>query len=212
MLIYIESPCPIPKVTKWPKGEDEKEQRTKYFKEREQSLPIPSKRKHAVDNVNHTSSAEMACPLLNPQVSSQKQRKVSQKSEKERARLPTLRTEYPSAQSSTSLPNRQAQTTNDQQSLSKSKESTSKSSSTSEPPVIKLEERRMWKTIWNAEGSKEPLEQYIIRKRSEVVYRLPKVRANAQKKAVARDSNKQAETGMKFNVFYLNIEKQLLGN
>lgn len=67
----------------------------------------------------------------------------------------------------------------------------------------------MWKTIWNAEGSKEPLDQYIIRKRSEAVYRLPKVRANAEEKAVVRARKKQEEKGE--NLDCCLFEKRSLG-
>ena len=188
-----ESPCPLPKALKWPQSEDKREQRTKYFKNREQSVAIPSKRENPVNDGKHKPSGEVACPPLNPQVSSQKQ------SETDCVKPPASRSKHPSAKSNASFPNGQALTTHKRPPLPNAEKPITKSSSISKAPIIKLEERRMWKTIWNAEGSKEPLDQYIVRKRSEIMYRLPKVRANAVEKAVAVSGKNQAELGKMVN-------------
>ena len=52
-------------------------------------------------------------------------------------------------------------------------------------PVIKMEERKMWRTTWTAEGSKEPFDKYIIRKRNEVMDTVARPETDAKSGAPA---------------------------
>ena len=70
-------------------------------------------------------------------------------------------------------------------------------------PVIKMEERKMWRTTWTAEGSKEPFDKYIIRKRNEVMDAVARPETDAKSGASAEAGLKRTDKREIFHVQWL---------
>ena len=175
---------------------------------------IPSKRGHPLDGVDNSSFRTTISPQLSRPT---QQRKIVQQntnnqlcgSKREQQKQqdqhnvtnevpPVSRSEYAIAKSKTACASNPSQ--NLWKETSQTKLGTSFSNNNENKPIIKMEERKMWRTIWNAEGGKEPFDQFVVRKRNEAMNTLTRLGADAKVEASASVGNKRVETCENFHL------------